>query len=209
MARKPPDGGKPPAAGGSGTDDAALWERAMRDTRPLKGRRPRTGAIDGPPPAADETKSFHKRNEKPGPTPRGGPAGPPTPALPPTPELRVDSAAGLDKRLAERLRRGQVPIDGRLDLHGLTHDAARAALTARVRAAHAAGQRCLLVITGKGLRSEGAVGVLREALPLWLNGPDLRPLVLAVRQAQPRDGGAGAFYLLLRRRRDSRAPSTG
>ena len=202
MPRKPRDGGKPPAAAGSGPDDTALWRRAMRDTRPLKRRRPRAGATENAPEPTEETGSFRERNKKPGPTPRGGPAGPVPPAPPPAPELHVDSTAGLDKRLAERLRRGQMPIDGRLDLHGLTHDRARAALAARVQDAHAAGQRCLLVITGKGLRSEGAVGVLREGLPRWLNGPDLRPLVLAVRQAQPRHGGAGAFYVLLRRRRE-------
>lgn len=200
MSRKRPDGGKSPAAGGSGPDDTALWQRAMHDTRPLKRRRPRAGATDSAPHSADEAESFPERNKKSSPSPRRGPGGPSSPA--PPVELRVDSAAGLDKRLAERLRRGLLPIDGRLDLHGLTHDAARTALAARVHDAHAAGQRCLLVITGKGLRSEGAVGVLREALPRWLNGSDLRPLVLAVRQARPRHGGAGAFYVLIRRRRE-------
>ena len=69
----------------------------------------------------------------------------------------------------------------------------------------------MLVITGKGSRSrgagaplsfgEGAMGVLREALPGWINRPALRPLVLAFCAARPKHGGDGAFYVLLKRRR--------
>ena len=54
----------------------------------------------------------------------------------------------------------------------------------------------MLVITGHG-RISG--GVLKDAVPRWLNEPELRRHVLAIAPAQPRDGGAGALYLLLRK----------
>ncbi|MBM3488759.1 MAG: DNA mismatch repair protein MutS, partial [Alphaproteobacteria bacterium] len=75
------------------------------------------------------------------------------------------------------------------------------ALLARflVRAA-ADGTRTVLVITGHGARRDGG-SALRRELPHWLNAPDLRPLVLALVPAAPQDGGAGAFYVLLKRRR--------
>jgi DNA-nicking Smr family endonuclease len=44
-------------------------------------------------------------------------------------------------------------------------------------------------------------GVLREAVPRWLNEPPLRPRVIAFTYAQPKDGGHGALYVLLKRPR--------
>ena len=61
-----------------------------------------------------------------------------------------------------------------------------------------AAQRCVLVITGRGARPWRR-GVLREAVPRWLDEPELRPHLLAIAPAQPQDGGAGALYVLLRR----------
>ena len=117
------------------------------------------------------------------------------------PELRHDAQPGLDKRTAARLRRGQLPVEGRIDLHGLTQDEAHRALSAFLDASLAAGRRCVLVITGKGLGPDGSVGVLRAAVPRWLNEAGIRRHVLAFQQAQPRDGGGGALYVLLKRSR--------
>ena len=58
----------------------------------------------------------------------------------------------------------------------------------------------MLVITGRGLGPNGS-GVLKSAVPRWLSEAGLRRRILAVAAAQPRHGGAGALYLLLRRRR--------
>ncbi len=109
------------------------------------------------------------------------------------------SEPGIDRRQALRLKRGQLPIEARLDLHGLTQAAAHRELAAFVARSHAAGKRVLLVVTGKGTR-EGT-GVLRAAVPRWLSEPALRERVLATRPATPRDGGDGALYVLLRRAR--------
>jgi DNA-nicking Smr family endonuclease len=117
--------------------------------------------------------------------------------------------AGVDRATAERLKRGQHRIEAQLDLHGMTQAAAHRALTGFVAASREAGRRCVLVITGRGLPpgySDGSPGgeepgILRRAVPRWLDEPELRPHLLAIAPAQPRHGGAGALYLLLRRRR--------
>ena len=120
----------------------------------------------------------------------------------PTEELNHGDSPGVDRRSAQRLRRGQMAIEARLDLHGHSQEQAHRALAAFISASQAAGRRCVLVITGKGLRPgafEG--GVLRAAVPRWLNLSPLREKVLSFSYAQPRDGGEGALYILLRRNR--------
>ena len=118
-----------------------------------------------------------------------------------TPALAPGRSAGVDKRLAERLKRGQLAIESVLDLHGQTQDEAHRQLDAFLAAAAHAGRRCVLVITGKGAWREAA-GVLREMVPRWLNEAPNRARVLAIAHAQPRHGGAGALYVLLKRRRE-------
>ena len=130
-------------------------------------------------------------------------------APPPTNPDRRGVAAGLDRRTAQRLVRGQFEIEGRIDLHGMTQDEARRSLERFVRRAAGEDKRCVLVITGKGsardrrdsIMPDRDVGVLRRSLPSWLAQPVLRDLVVAYHNAKPRDGGEGAFYVLLRRRR--------
>ncbi|VBB69574.1 Smr protein/MutS2 [invertebrate metagenome] len=107
----------------------------------------------------------------------------------------------IDRRTATRFRRGRLSIESRLDLHGLGQPRAHVALRRFVDMAWRSGLRSVLVITGKGNRADGSIGVLRAAVPLWLNEPDLRPKVLSFTYARPRDGGEGALYLLIRRRR--------
>jgi DNA-nicking Smr family endonuclease len=121
---------------------------------------------------------------------------------------------GLDKRTAQRLSRGKTEIDGRIDLHGMTQAEARAALTGFVSNGHRHGRRCLLVITGKGRRipedshqphagpGGAEPGILRRMVPRWLEEAPLADRVLAYSPAQPRHGGAGALYVLLKRRRE-------
>lgn len=119
---------------------------------------------------------------------------------------------GLDRRTAERLRKGQMPIDATLDLHGLNRSQAYAQLRQFLKTSQARGDRCVLVITGKGSGGKtsdqfweghgaGATGVLKKAVPEWLAEADLQPIVLKWALAQPKDGGHGALYVLLRRQR--------
>ena len=125
----------------------------------------------------------------------------PPPATPPAdkshPELTPGKSAGLDKRNAQRLKRGQLRPEARVDLHGMIQSEAHAALNDFIAESHMAGLRNVLVITGKGQ------GVLKNAVPRWLNQPPLRAHVLSFGYAQQKDGGAGALYVLLRKSQSS------
>ena len=181
MAKRPPS-----------PEESELWRTAMRDARPLKRRRQAAKkSASAPPPAEPAAKPPPKRLPPPAPAP--------PPAKPP--ELAPGRIAGVDKRLAERLKRGQLPIEGMLDLHGLTQEEAHRQLDGFLALSANAGRRCVLVITGKGVwRSDP--GILREMVPRWLNETPNRARVLAIAAAQPRHGGSGALYILLKRRRE-------
>ena len=174
--------------------DEALWQRVAETIKPLKSRR--RSPIKGP--AAPPSSSAEDAASKPriDVTPQIKRA-----AKPPLPELKIDTVAGIDKRTSQRLSRGQLTIEGRLDLHGLTQDEAHQRLAGFIRRAVAAGKRNVLVITGKGFKTSGEIGVLRQAVPRWLNEPALRRHLVTLRHAQPKDGGEGALYVLLRRER--------
>lgn len=114
---------------------------------------------------------------------------------------RVEGLArGVDPAHLRRLRRGEVEVERDLDLHGETAREARAQVAAALRAAYDAGERCLRVVHGRGLHSPGAP-VLKDAVLDWLAEPPLAALVLAFASAPPREGGAGALLVLLRRKR--------
>lgn len=112
----------------------------------------------------------------------------------------------MDRRRFDKLRRGRMEPEARLDLHGMTSERAHAALTSFILTAYSCDLRLVLVITGKGRGDEAAIGpvrhgILRHSLPHWLAGPPLTGLILQVAPAHQRHGGAGAFYVYLRRRR--------
>ena len=158
----------------------ALWQRATHGVKPLA---PRAAPSPRPPTPAPLTPV----------------AAPPLSAQPaPMPPLAADRPAGLDRANAERLKRGKQRIEGRLDLHGMTQAEAHSALAGFIRRARADGKRCVLVITGRGAVGGG---ILRMAVPRWLEEPEFRPHLLAIAAAQPRDGGTGALYVMLRRTR--------
>ena len=180
--------------------EAELWRQVTGDVDPLEtggAQAPEEGADADGAAAGAEGRPARKARAK-----RVAPPPPPTVAVPKKqmPELGPGQAAGLDRRSAMRLRRGQMRPEARLDLHGHTQAEAHAALVNFVLGSKGAERRCVLVITGKG-SARGSDGVLRRMVPRWINQPELRAHVLAIEPAQPRDGGDGAFYLLLRRRR--------
>ncbi len=107
-------------------------------------------------------------------------------------------APGFDKRRLRDLRRGDIEPDLEIDLHGMTRAAARAELASALRDAIAAGQRCVLVVHGRGMRSQDGP-VLRDALPGWLAEAPHGASVLAFAAGEPQRGGA--TYVLLRRAR--------
>lgn len=109
------------------------------------------------------------------------------------------SVRGLDPNVMRKLRAGDFTVQANLDLHGLTREQARPALELFIHKSKIAGHRCVLVVTGKGLNSPDQVSVLRSSVQEWLTrGKASRP-VLGLCSARPKDGGAGAVYVLLRR----------
>lgn len=104
-------------------------------------------------------------------------------------------ADGVGPDVLKRLRRGHWALQAELDLHGLRRDEARAALSEFIRAACAAGLRCVRVIHGKGLGSENKTPILKSRAPSWLVQ---KREVMAFVQARPADGGSGALVVLLR-----------
>ena len=171
-------------------DDAGLWHQAVRDVAPLAGRT----APREPQPDRGRLARCAAGTEA---VQTAPPAAPPrAPQRPPEPMPPLDHFAGVDRASTERLKRGRYPVEATLDLHGLTQEEAHRALSRFVAGGRAAGRRCVLVVTGHGRMSGG---VLKAAVPRWLDEPGLRPHLLAVSRAQPKDGGDAALYLLLRR----------
>ncbi len=170
-------------------EELALWRAAMRDTRPFAGPAKTRAADESA--EQEPPSSRHTAVAEPPRIPRR-----PQPSAP----QRLDPRhpAGLDRRSWQRLRRGRLPIEGRIDLHGMTQEEAWRALVAFTAEMQAKGARCVLVITGRGIRTGG---ILRRTAPRWLESPPLRDRVLTYAPARIEHGGEGALYVLLRRRR--------
>ncbi|WP_428407302.1 Smr/MutS family protein [Hyphococcus sp.] len=186
-------------------DEEALWRRAMRDVAPYGRNKPLTEKIvSGPQHSAVESSKPSPGLLKPRQSAGSKPA---RNAEPLSSRAQHPFAAG-DPRLDRLAGRGRIAIDGVLDLHGHTQRTAETALRRFVTERHAHGARCLLVITGKGAADaapsrswEGPSGrgVLRARLSDWLAEEPLRKLVSRASPAHQRHGGAGAFYIFLKR----------
>lgn len=175
--------------GGSPADEK-LWRAATAGVTPLPA-----GKTPAPPPPRPERKS-------PGNQKRTGPLPPPETGA------RRPAAPSTDRRTAEKLRGGKLRPEARLDLHGMTRDEAFDALSAFIAGSRNRGRRVVLVITGKGRSREAegpwyepVPGLLRDHVPVWLRSPPLNSLVLDAVPARPGDGGEGALYVLLKKRR--------
>ena len=189
-----------------GERDDALWAAYTRSLRPLSGRDEKR-VFSWPSWRLTVTPAAHRRREAgavPPPLSFSLPTLAPARAAPsPLTPLRSDTMPGLDGGTTRRLRQGRLAVESRLDLHGLRFEQAQAAVRQFLAAALSQGRRCVLVITGK------SGGRLQEALTQCLNEPPVRSVVLAFTPAQPWDGGAGAFYILLRRQRETSRSQRG
>ena len=111
------------------------------------------------------------------------------------------TAHGLDSQSSRKIRRGKIKIQARLDLHGMIQTEAHISLLGFLEHAYETGKKLVLVITGKGLNQNGDIGVLRQAVPRWLNEQPMKNWIQGFNHAIPTDGGVGALYILLRRKR--------
>lgn len=175
---------KPPIRpkNGLSQEDYELWELAASDVKPLKGKE-----------LSRKKASFDDDTPKPAKVSASRPPAKPTEGVP---KSTRSFGQGLDRRTSERLRRGQMPIDARIDLHGMSQEQARTSLRSFLVRGQVAGHRCILVITGKGSIKGG---ILKEKTPFWLKEPPLADIVLKFYPAKPQHGGSGALYVLLRR----------
>jgi len=170
------------------SNERALFREAVKDVRPLRADRPEP---DGP---------------KPPPVPRQRErddaqvlkdmlSDAVDPAELETGEELVFARPGLQHSVLRKLRRGQFSVEAELDLHGMTVVEARQALAEFLQARPG---RCVRIIHGKGNSSAGRLPVLKGKVNHWLRQ---RREVLAFCSARPVDGGTGALYVLLARKR--------
>ncbi|GAB5374014.1 MAG: hypothetical protein AcusKO_04760 [Acuticoccus sp.] len=194
--------------------ERALWQKVARSVTPLKPQPPEAAAKPphpSPPPAPPAPPAREKKRgakaARP-PADGGAPAGK-SGATP-----RGDSAAAmagkprgvpgdLDRNLRRRLARGAERIDGRIDLHGLTQEEAHGVLIRFIDTSFRGGRRTVLVITGKGRGGDGR-GILRRAVPHWLNDRAIKSMVVSFGPAHQNHGGDGALYVRLRGARRGR-----
>lgn len=119
---------------------------------------------------------------------------------------------GADHNWHQRLRRGKVKPDGRIDLHGMSEDRAFAALNRYIEQAYGRGKRFILVITGKGgtksevghmshTEYERGRGILKTNVPRWLSQGHLATRIVSYYSANAEHGGDGALYVILKRNR--------
>ncbi len=185
--------------------ERAMWTKAMANVRPLRHRK-----LDGPDDKV--TPEPHSENALPAAVKHETrPVGKPKPES--TSRVTSPPLTGLDRRMRQRLARGQVEYEARLDLHGMSVEAARLALLRFLAESTAQGRRLVLVITGKGAApfarhtlhgtshfdTPERQGRLRRKLPEWLAEDDMRVYVAGYQPAHPRHGGGGAFYVRIRR----------
>jgi DNA-nicking Smr family endonuclease len=203
--------GRKPGGGGRAIseDEVELWQHATRGLEPVRAKPRVRSAADqaAPAPAPARPPPPHSQGAA-----KPAPSRPPVPGPPAPAAGRAAPLADFDRRQARRVAAGKLEIEARIDLHGLRQRDARARLVAFLREAHAKGRRMVLVITGKGGEPErgdhlrGALGeaergVLRRNVPLWLEEPEFRSIVLSFTPAAIRHGGDGALYVQLRKGR--------
>ena len=182
--------------------DFALWTEVAKSVKPLRQKpgQKKTAAI---PPAADIVRAVARISAPHIHVPRSTPAHPPP-------------IASFDRRTSQKMTRGNVEIDRRIDLHGVGVELARVQLLQFFQQCHAERLRTVLVITGKGdspfarhtlhgaqhFHAPERQGRLRRLMPEWLNEHDFRMLVSGFQPAHPKHGGGGAFYVKIRRHRE-------
>ncbi|MBV8979034.1 MAG: Smr/MutS family protein [Alphaproteobacteria bacterium] len=117
----------------------------------------------------------------------------PKPAPPPRKPRAAGAGGGLDGNTRDRLKRGLLEPEARLDLHGMSEEVAHRRLAAFLAQAQRNGARLTLIVTGKS-------GVLKSLVPRWLGEPVFANSIADQRSAHVRHGGAGALYVYLRKK---------
>lgn len=180
-----------------GKDERILWGKVARTTRLVSGR-------------VEDLLEFEalEAEAQPVAEPKTVKTIPPfpqiivetVPQLPATDADRKRIHSPMEKPVKRKLTRGRLPLEARIDLHGMFQSEAHAVLLDFLVRAHERGLRHVLVITGKG-RSLGSDGALKRAVPMWFSKPEYRYLISSYEDASMNHGGDGALYVRLARRR--------
>jgi len=163
-------------------EEKKLWRRVASS---VKTRRPLPADIDEPEPPKPAARDVVAAAAPP----------PPPPKKP-----RVAPAPPHNRIGEKRVRRGKLDLGGSLDLHGHDQESAPAAIARFLWAAQKRGETTVIIITGVG---RGGEGILKRRLPDWLSSPDLRTIVGGYAPAHRTHGGTGAFYVFVKRLRES------
>ena len=177
-------------------DEKKLWSIVTRDVKAMNnGLVTKDTALDMAP-ARKKARGTARASHPPGRTaPQGREISPPL---------------TIDHNWQQKLRRGRVPVEGKIDLHGMTQERAYRALSNYIHRARSSGKRVILVVTGKGgpkkdlsslsLREfESRRGILRDQVPNWLSSGELRQSVVSFFSANREHGGEGALYVILKK----------
>lgn len=200
----PPRRPSPPTRAEPTPDDDVSFAAAMADVRPLRAD-PR---VDAPAPASLTTRTVVDEDAKALAELSEIVAGTGHFDISDSTEYVEGAVVGLDPRLLRRLRRGEFAYQAMIDLHGMSVAAARVEVERFITTALAEGHREVLIVHGRGHNSKDNVPVLKERLKRWLARGRIGRGILAFTSARPADGGAGALYVLLRRRRGAKEPIT-
>lgn len=113
--------------------------------------------------------------------------------------LGLDGSGGLKKSAQRKMDVGKFNIDVKIDLHGMTASKAFKVFEQAILDAYEKGNRVLLIITGKGNNSSARHSVLKHEFENWVLLSHISSKIIRVSQAAPKDGGSGAFYILIKR----------
>ncbi|KCZ91779.1 Smr/MutS family protein [Hyphomonas johnsonii] len=167
-------------------EEARAWSRVAKSITPIG---PRPDDFDSMISALEAGLPPDPSPATPSPPTRSGAAT----RMPPPP---APSATPANRGKEKRVKRGKLVVAATFDLHGHTQLSAARALPGFLSGQQAGGARCVLVITGKGRLGEG---VLKRNFLAWLETAEARRLVSGYAEAHQRHGGAGAFYVFLRK----------
>lgn len=202
---KPKDISKPRGKRALEPHEAELWKIVTRHVNPLRRRKRAAEASPVEPVAVEEPPQKEIKPAKQAKPVKSFAAKPIV--APPVAKPTLLPLAPIERRTRQRLSRGQIEVDARIDLHGMRQATAHVQLIGFLHRAQAAGGRVVIVVTGKGSTrvTDDAMpfreaGVLRRAVPQWLSAPELRTVVLGFEEASARHGGSGALYVRLRSR---------
>ncbi|CAN7175666.1 Smr/MutS family protein [Pararhizobium sp. LjRoot235] len=175
------------------SEDRILWGKVARTTRPLPGRMDELAEFEEPVPEAEKLPPPGIREGKSLAESFGG-----APEAVKRPRVHHP----LEKPVKRKLAKGHLPIEARIDLHGMIQNEAHGFLLHFLLRAHERGLRHVLVITGKGT-SLGSDGALKRAVPMWFSLPEFRMLISSYEPAARNHGGEGALYVRLSKPRGS------